>query len=322
MSHVLLVLAQLGRVAPRETDAPTATDAILASFEVHLRQTRGFTGPTSSQYSRLVRKFLEQEGVLDPAGIARVRPIDVMSFVASCAAHVKPGSAKVVATALRSFLRFQQMLGLCDPRLAESVPAIPEWSLSRLPKTLTDGQVRGLLASFDRATGTGRRDYAIALCLVRLALRAGEVAELSLDDIDWRAGTLQIPVGKARRASVLPLPSPVGRAIIAYVRGGRPTTRERRVFVRHGFPVGTAIRAGSVSAVIRRGFERSGESVLSMGTHAIRHTAATRMIQSGATIKEVADVLRHRSIDTTMIYTKVDLPRLTAVALPFPKVRP
>ena len=131
---------------------------------------------------------------------------------------------------------------------------------------------------------------------------------------------MRIAAGKVRRASSLPLPIPVGRAIVAYLRRGRPETRQRLIFLRHSLPVGSPIDASVVRAAIRRGFERAGVPVPSKGTHALRHTAATRMIRAGASIKEVADVLRHRCIDTTLIYTKVDLPRLAEVALAFPEV--
>jgi integrase len=245
-----------------------------------------------------------------------------MDFVATRARWCKPGTAKLVATALRSFLRFEQMCGRCDAKLAQAVPTIPRWRLGQIPKTLTEEQTRTLLGSFDRSTGIGKRDYAMAICLVRLALRAGEVAQLSLSDIDWRAGTLKIATSKSRRASLLPLPSQVGRAIVAYLRGGRPATTERRIFVCHGFPVGGSINSGVVRSAIRRAFDRARVAVPSKGTHALRHTAATGMIRAGVTIKEVADILGHRSINTTAIYAKVDLPRLRTVALPFPKVLP
>jgi len=160
----------------------------------------------------------------------------------------------------------------------------------------------------------------MALCMSQLGLRSHEVAHLRLDDIDWRAGTIQIG-GKSRRTSVLPLPADVGRAIVAYLRRGRPTTSERFIFIRHFMPAGTAMTAHAIRAAIRKAFARTGYVLPCMGTHVLRHTAATRMVRAGATIKEVADVLRHRCIDTTALYTKVDLPRLAEVAFPWPEVQ-
>jgi site-specific recombinase XerD len=322
MGHLMLVLRRSGRIAPARPMEPRPADAMLEAFEAYLRETRGATSKTCVEYTRYVREFLESVEINAPGDISILGPRDVMDFVASRAACCKPATAKLVATALRSFLRFQQMQGLCGAELTEAVPTVPRWRLSQIPTTLSDDQVRTLLTSFNRSTGIGRRDYAMALCLVQLALRAGEVARLSLDDINWRSGTMRIAAGKVRRAGSLPLPAPVGRAIVAYLRRGRPGTRERLIFLRHILPVGGPIDAGAVRAAMRRGFERAGVRVPSKGTHALRHTAATRMIRAGASIKEVADVLRHRCIDTTAIYTKVDLPRLADVALAFPKAKP
>jgi site-specific recombinase XerD len=159
----------------------------------------------------------------------------------------------------------------------------------------------------------------MTLCMAQMGLRAGEVAALSLDDIDWRAGTLRLARGKERRTSVLPLPAKVGRAMVSYLRNGRPPTRARRVFVRHRAPLGEPLTSSSVTAVLRCAFVRAG--LPSQGAHVLRHTAATRMVRAGASLKEVADVLRHRSIDTVMIYTKLDLTTLAEVAQPWPEVR-
>jgi integrase/recombinase XerD len=294
-------------------------DAVLR-FRLHLQHVRGATEKTCTLYAGYVSGFLVGTfgaGVVDLAGIG---PRDVIDFVERKAKHWRPKTTKLLATALRSFFRFMRFEGQCDARLVDAVPTIPEWKLSRLPVLVSDPQLRSMLGAFDRQTAVGRRDFAIALCLSRLALRAGEVAQLGLDDIDWRGGSMAI-VGKSRRASRLPLPLDVGQAIVQYLRRGRPRTDERRVFVRHLSPVGGAINAGTVRSVIRRAYERAGVHVVSKGTHALRHTAASRMVCGGATLKQIADVLRHRSLDTTAIYAKVDLPRLAQVALAWPKVR-
>jgi site-specific recombinase XerD len=296
-------------------------DTLLAAFDTHLESARGATQQTRREYGRYVRQFLEDRSREEKVDVAELSARELIDFVAERAKHRKPSTAKLVATALRSFLRFLQMRGLGDARLVSAVPTIPNWKLARLPKILTSAQLRALLCACDRATPTGRRDYAMTLCLAQMGLRAGEVAQLMLDDIDWRAGTLRIAIGKSRRDSVLPLPVPIARAIVAYLRRGRPATLERRVFVRHRVAVGKRLTSSSVRAAIRRAFERSHAHVSSRGTHALRHTAATRMLRAGASLKDLADVLRHRSLDTTAIYAKVDLRRLAAVALPWPGVR-
>jgi integrase len=155
-----------------------------------------------------------------------------------------------------------------------------------------------------------------------LGLRACEVAALSLDDLDWRVGTLRVSRGKERRASVLPLPARVGRALVGYLRHGRPHTDDRHVFVRHQLPVGQPLGSAAVKTAVRLAFIRARLTVPFKGAHVLRHTAATRMVRAGASLKQVADVLRHRCLETTAIYAKVDLAKLAEVALPWPKVRP
>ena len=232
-----------------------------------------------------------------------------------------PATAKAVRTALRSLIRFAQLGGLCDGRLVFAVPRIAQWKRAQLPRALSDQELALLLNAFDRSTAIGRRDYVITLCLAQLGLRAGEVAALSLDDFDWRSGTLRLVGGKERRASVLPLPRPLGQALVNYLRKDRPPTRSRRVFVRNRAPFDKPLASNGVSAIVGRAFARARLGVAIKGAHVLRHTAATRMVCAGASLKEVADVLRHRSLETTMIYTKLDLPTLAAVAHPWPEVQ-
>ena len=173
-----------------------------------------------------------------------------------------------------------------------------------------------------RSTPVGLRGYATTMCLARLGLRACEVSALTLDDIDWRAGTITVPATKTRRADVLPLPAPVARAILAYLQRGRPAVSTRRIFVRHSTPMG-ATGPGIVRAAVRKAGARAGIAgefaVGAVGPNVLRHTVATRLLRSGASMKDVADVLRHRSIDTAAIYAKVDIDALRKVAAPWPR---
>jgi integrase len=153
-----------------------------------------------------------------------------------------------------------------------------------------------------------------------LGLRAGEVARLSLDDIDWGSAILRIPTSKARRFDELPLVKEVGKAIADYLLNGRPQTDVRQVFVQHKSSIGAGLSSSAVSAAVRRAFNRTDFDLSSKGAHVLRHTLGARMVRKGVSIKAIADVLRHRHIDTSMVYTKVDLPRLREVALPWPEV--
>jgi integrase/recombinase XerD len=226
-----------------------------------------------------------------------------------------------IATAVRSFLRYRQFLGIGDVRAVAAVPRAAQWRLARLPRVLTETELAAFLAAFDRTTAIGRRGYAIALCFTALGLRVGEAARLTLDDIDWRAGLVTLAPGKTRRASQLPLPATVAAALADYLRHGRPVTPSRVLFVHHRAPCGQPLGPSGVRVAVRYAYARAGLGTRFTGTHVLRHTAATRMLRAGVPLKEIADVLRHRSLDTSTIYTKVDLSALTAVALPWPAVQ-
>lgn len=225
------------------------------------------------------------------------------------------GSAKLIVCALRSLLRWLHLTGQVPSSLASAVPSVAGWRLSSLPKGLEPEQLRRLLAACDRRTRTGRRDYAVTLLLARLGLRAGEVARLGLDDIDWRHGEITI-LGKGNWGERLPLPADVGAAIAAYLRRGRPATAEgRSVFVRVHAPHRPLTSTG-VSEVVHDAAQRAGLGKIH--AHRLRHTAATAMLRAGSTLPEVGQVLRHRSMLSTAIYAKVDRDALAVLARPWP----
>ena len=319
LDHLLIVLRQTGRVAawsppPKLTPAET----LVRNFVEHVRNERGAAEITCTYSARYAREFLDDQFRARPIDLSRVGMAEVTAFLAGRADRWTPASMKVAAVSLRRFFRYLQLVGLADERLAHSVPAIAGWKLASVPRVLADEQVARLLASFDRSTPIGLRGYATTTCLVRLGLRPCEVAALTLDDINWRAGTITVPPTKSRRADLLPLPAAVARALVAYLRRGRPPATTRRIFVRHSTPVGTPMGAGHVRVAVRAAGARIG---LMRGTNAnmLRHTVATRLLRSGATMKEVADVLRHRSIDTAAIYAKVDIEALRDVAAAWPR---
>jgi site-specific recombinase XerD len=267
-----------------------------------------------------VREFLR---VRFPAGTIDIEKLtvqDLRQFIAARAARGQMREAQAGASALRAFLRYLVLQGMCADKLVSAVPTVVHRA-ARLPRHLTDDQVRKLLAAFDRSQPVGLRDRAIALCLARLGLRVGEVVGLRLSDIDWRNGILRLGNGKSRRTASLPLPREVGQAIAQYIRDARPAGAGRHVFVTHVVPLGRPLSATAASAAIRRAFTRADLDVPSKGPHVLRHTVATRMVREGASLKEVADVLRHRSLDTTTMYARVDLPALRSVAMPWPEVR-
>jgi site-specific recombinase XerD len=220
-----------------------------------------------------------------------------------------------MVSALRSLLRFLHVDGLVDQPLVQAVPSVAAWKLAGLPKALDADQVSALLASCDKATAVGRRDYAILVALVRLGLRAGEVASLCLDDIDWRRGELTVR-GKGNRHERLPLPADVGQAVVSYLEAGRPaaTATGREVFVTVRAPHRELTRV-TVTQVVARAARRAGLGRIY--AHRLRHTAATGMLRGGASLAEIGQVLRHHRALTTMTYAKVDIDALRALARPW-----
>jgi integrase/recombinase XerD len=320
LHHLLAVLRRTGRVRAPEAETRVA-ERIVEEFTTHLRDARGAANATCTSSARYVREFLAEQFGGDKVDFFGIKSGAIVSFFAARGGRWSPGSMKVAATSLRRFFRYLRMIGRADTRLAHAVPKIAGWKLASVPRVLTDSQVAALLASFDRSTSVGLRGYATTMCLAHLGLRACEVSALTLDDINWRAGTITIPATKTKRADILPLPVPVARAIVAYLRRGRPTVSTRQIFVRHSTPMG-ATGPGIVRAAVRDAGARAGLGAAfaagAVGPNVLRHTVATRLLRSGSTIKDVADVLRHRSIDTAAIYAKVDVDALRKVAAPWP----
>lgn len=290
-------------------------EELLGQYREYLVGERGLTAGTARGYVDFVRPFVVSRVRGDVLELAGIGTAEVTGFVLSACPGRAVGSAKLIVCALRSLLRWLHLTGQTRASLTSAVPSVAGWRLSSLPKGLEPGELRCLLTSCDRRTSTGRRDYAVMLLLSRLGLRAGEVARLGLDDIDWRHGEIVI-VGKGNRGERLPLPDDVGAAIAAYLRRGRPTTAEgRSVFVRVHAPH-RALTNGGVTMIVFDAAQRAG--LPKMHAHRLRHTAATAMLRSGSPLPEVGQVLRHRSMLTTAIYAKVDRDALAVLARPWP----
>lgn len=296
-------------------------DRLVEAYSHHQRRTRGLRPQTLRSRARLVRMLVRASLGEDPVEPARLAPADVVTFITSLRGRFSPGSMRTVRSTLRSFFRFLRFEGFCGDELEAALPAVAHWRLATLPRSLTDQQVQQVLGSFDAPTSCRQRDHAIVQCLSTLGLRPGEVADLRLDDIDWRGGTIEVRIRKNRRSAVLPLPRVVGQVLVDYLSGERPATDERRVFVQHlGARRGKPISSTAVSGVVVRALRRAAVDTPLAGAYVFRHTVASRMVQKGASLKEVADVLGHRSLDTTAIYAKLDLPALREAALPWPEV--
>jgi integrase/recombinase XerD len=294
-------------------------DAELREFCRYAAEVCGLASATLVSRRQWIGRFLTDQFPKRSIRFSRLRPTHLRDFFTRQCRGYRPGTAQVVACAVRSYLRFRavQHADAVESLLA-AVPSAARWRLAALPDYLEANEVTVLMDAFDRKRPQHQRDYAIVRCLVDLGLRSCEVAALRLDDIDWKTGTLTIRVGKVQRADVLPLPSITGQAIAEYLHKARPVTESRAVFVRHRAPLDVAVDTSVIRSVVRQAATRSGLTDRLRGPHRLRHSAATRMLHGGATLKEIADVLRHKNLDTTAIYAKVDVPRLAAIAQPWP----
>jgi site-specific recombinase XerD len=308
-------LRRRGVLPPPTPLAPaTPCGQLLDRFRGYLLAERGLAAATADLNVHLVRPFLTSLTSAGTLVLDELTAADVTAFVVD-QAHARPRSIKRIVTALRSLLGFLYVEGEIDQALAQAVPAVAAWTLSGLPKALRPAEVDAMLASCDPLMPRGRRDLAILMLLARLGLRAGEVAALGLDDIDWRRGEVTVR-GKGNRHDLLPLPDDVGAKVVSYLRHGRPPTAQgRTVFVRVQAPHRPLTQPGITTIVADAG-RRSGLGTI--GAHRLRHSAATAMLRSGASLDDIGRVLRHRRWLTTALYAKVDLDALRPLTRPWP----
>ena len=295
---------------------PDAIEDQLGRFDAHMQHAIGLAETTRARRLSVVRSLLRFCAGSSADAMATPSADELRRFIAQELSRISPASASSLASALRGYLRFQALGGAHVGHLLPVVASPAHWRLAPLPQTLSLSEVARLLDAFPQELPSRLRGYAMVRCLVDLGLREREVVCLELDDIDWEAGTLRICKGKSRRVDILPLPQSTGLAIAAYLRSERPTTVNRRVFVRHVAPLDEPIRPDVVRNTVRQAYRRCGLPYTRV--HILRHTLASRLLETGGTLKEVADMLRHRALDTSMIYAKVDIGRLAAVAMPWP----
>ena len=295
----------------------TPIEQCVHAFEQYLLETRALAHATIINYIPFVRSFLEDRFGTGRVTLSRLCAGDVVRFVQRQAARLHPKRAKLMTTALRSFLRYARYLGKVTLDLAAAVPVVANWSMTSIPRAISGDQVCQLLASIDRRTAVGRRDYAILLLLARLGLRSGEVALLELDDIDWKTGRLYVRGQGARRLE-LPLPTEVGKALVAYLRRGRPLSNSRRVFLRAKAPIRGFQGASGVGSIVRHSLQRADIDSPTTGAHQFRHGLASEMLRQGASLSEIGELLGHRHPQTTKIYAQVDIRALRTLALPWP----
>ena len=292
-------------------------DLAIDQYRDYLVHERGLAQLTIHNYINAVRLFLVSEFSRngDRINWESLNAARVTAFIVARTPTQSRSLASTTVTALRSFLGYLYTEGLIKQQLTAAVPTVAGWRLAALPKTLQPREVKALLEACDRRTRMGRRDFAVLTILVRLGLRASEVAGLRLDDIDWRAGSILIR-GKGNQIEPLPLPQDVGVALVAYLRRGRPmTAADRSVFVRIRAPH-RALSGAGVSGVVVAAARRAGLG--DIRAHLLRHTVASQLLRAGSPLPEIGQLLRHRHISTTAVYVKVDRDALRKIARPWP----
>ena len=293
--------------------------ALVADFDQHLTKVCGLSAATRFYRRRYAREFLEWRFEGKRWDLTKLCFADFVDYVKFRAPRLKPASVGVMMSSLRTLVRFQEFEGRCRSGLSQAWPRVPNWKQSPPSDVLTTKEYRDLLQSVDRHCASGQRDFAILRLMTDLGLRGAEIVELCLEDIDWREGSLVVRKDKQRRERLLPLPPLVAKAILSYLRTGRPCSSSRHLFLCHRLPVGQPMTPERLRGAVRRIMRRSG--LTDGGPHRLRHSFATRLHARGASLKEVADVLGHQHFDTAAIYARVNLSQLRKVALPWPRTR-
>jgi site-specific recombinase XerD len=315
---LLFVLRAADAIAPEAVDT-TAVGEELRCYDQYMTQVRGLAPKTREGALRLVGALLRKHFGDGDVQLETITAEHVRRFFAAQAKNYKtPSGLGVVVSALRGYFRWRATLGDRTHALVSALAYPANWQLASLPKSLEPAEVEQLESALGQSGPSMLRADAMVRCALDLGLRSGEVARLNLDDIDWNAGTITLRRTKGRREDVMPLPEATGRAIALYLRDERPKTQHRMVFARQMTPREQPIGPDLVRKTIRQAYARAG--LPHTRSHLLRHTMASRLLAGGSSLKEVADVLRHRSLNTTLIYAKLDSGRLVEVALPWPGI--
>jgi site-specific recombinase XerD len=296
----------------------TAAADLAARYGQHLQDQQGLATATIERYRTVAGQFLHERFGRGAIDLRALRADDVIAFVQRQVKRLQPPALKCVVNALRSFLRYAQYRGEVAITLAAAVPAVAAWATTpALPKAISPEHAQRAIDSCDLSTGVGLRDHAVLLLLARLGLRAHEIIALQLEDCDWDGGYLRVR-SKCRREQLLPITADVGAAIAAYLQG-RPASRDRHLFLRSMAPIrGLMPGSDAIGTIVRHALQRAQVDAPHRGSHQFRHALAVRMLQGGASLHEIGEVLRHQSPQTTSIYARVDIGALRSLALAWP----
>jgi len=287
--------------------------ALVDGFQRWMLQHRGVSESTLTVYRSILTKLLGTIGKTPGNYNAHVLRHGVEIQTSCCGTSW----AKLVITTARMFLRYLVVHDLCHSALVDALPTIAHWKRASCPDYLSKEEVEKLILACNPATAQGARDRAVLLLLVRLGLRAGDIVHLRHGDIDWEQGALQV-TGKGRRQSVLPLPQDAGDAILNYLEHWRPAICDEHVFLRVNAPFLPLAGSSAVSSLVNRAARRARLSANRIGAHLLRHTAASLLLRQGVSLQTIGNLLRHQSLDTTVLYAKVDIEMLLEIAQPWP----
>lgn len=315
--RLLEVLREVAVIAPKMPVVPGTVERIEQDFQHYLSQERGLAWVTVIRHRTPLRKFLQEYCSKGAASFPMLTGADITRFIECHAYDQSPRSAQSMCWTLRAFARYLLYRGYTTIDLAGAVPSVRTWRFTALPEVLSPKQVQKVIASCDRRSSIGKRDYAVLILLARLGLRANEIATLTLGDIHWHSSCLMVQ-GKGRQRASLPLLSEVGSALADYLEHGRPHTDSRRVFIRSLAPHTGFASSAAISMIAVSALTRAGADVRRKGTHIFRHSLATELLRAGASLTEIGQVLRHQRHDTTRIYAKVDIDALRTLGLPWP----
>ncbi len=317
IQRFVFYLHQQEIVFPKKNSSKIILPSLLVKFKESLR-CRGLSNITIKNYEMSLSELLPLLG----HNPKKYNPAIIRQVVCNAAKKHSIPATKKLTTALKAYLRFLSIEEVCCPDLDAAVPVVAQWKLSSLPKYITTNEVERVIASCDVHTPLGLRDRAIILLLARLGLRAGDIINMLIDDINWPEGTLRVH-GKGRREVLLPLPQEVGDALLAYLKKGRPQVGIHQVFLCFNAPHRPFPSSGGVSSIVSAAISRARIiDPPSHGAHLLRHSAATTMLRNGATLETVSAVLRHSSLDMTSYYAKVDIHMLKKIAQPWPEGAP
>lgn len=306
------------RAPERRVRRDRRIDRCLAGFVRYLKEEKGFSQAAALRYGMTIRDFHEWRFCGRRIVLRAIRAEDIGRFIICCRRRYSEKNVQFIASIMRAYFRFLFAEGTLKRDLSGAITSIPCQRAKHLPVFLEPDEVGRFLKCVHRPTMIGRRNYAMVLLMLRLGLRASEVINLTLDDVNWEQGTLTIS-GKGHKRAVLPLPQDVGSALACYVKQARPRhVPSRNLFLRNRAPHGRLNSLGAIGSVVRRTLIAAGLRPAQMGAHLLRYTAATQSLRRGATLSEVRDLLRHHSIDTTALYAKVDLRRLRQLATRWP----